>query len=92
MISSVNILSKRFSSYICLNSTNNAQRESEDEGIKHGRNWLENGNVLHKGSVPRETENEGRDENVKNEEEKLGEHVRLGLRLGDFVNNLHFTY
>jgi len=31
--------------------------------------------VLHKGSVPRETENEGRDENVKNEEEKLSEHV-----------------
>jgi len=48
--------------------------------------------VLHKGSVPRETENEGRDKNVKNEEEKLGEHVRLGLRLGDTVEDLHFTY
>jgi len=47
--------------------------------------------VLHKGSVPRETENEGRDENVKNEEEKLGEHVRLGLRLGDTVEDLHFN-
>jgi len=47
--------------------------------------------VLHKGTVPRETKNEGRDENIENEEEKLGEHIRLGFRLGDTVEDLHFT-
>jgi hypothetical protein len=44
-----------------------------------------------RGSVPRESENERRDENVENEEEKLGEHIRLGFRLGDTVDDLHFT-
>jgi len=47
--------------------------------------------VLHEGSVPRVSENEGRDENIENEEEKLGEHIRLGFRLGDTVEDLHFT-
>jgi len=47
--------------------------------------------VLHEGSVPRESENERRDENVENEEEKLSEHIRLGFRLGDTVDDLHFT-
>ena len=46
--------------------------------------------MLHKRTIPGKPENEGRDENVENKEEKLGEHVRLGLRLGDTVDNLHF--
>jgi hypothetical protein len=48
--------------------------------------------VLDKGTIPRVSENECRDENVENEEEKLSEHIRLGLRLGDTIKNLHFTY
>jgi len=45
--------------------------------------------VLHKGTIPRVSENECRDKNVKNEEKKFGEHIRLGLRLGDTIKNLH---
>jgi hypothetical protein len=52
---------------------------------------LRDGDVLHKGSVPRKSEDKGRDENVENEEEKLSEHIRLGFRLGDTVKDLHFT-
>ena len=45
--------------------------------------------MLDKGTVPCVSKNEGRNENVKNEEEKLSEHIRLGLRLGDTIKNLH---
>jgi len=48
--------------------------------------------VLDKRTIPRVSENECRNENVKNEEKKLGEHIRLGFRLGDTIKNLHFTY
>jgi len=70
-----------------LKSSGNAQGDSKDESIKHGINWFENSDVLHKRSVPSKSEDESRDENVEDECEKLGEHVRLGLRLGDFLDH-----
>jgi len=47
--------------------------------------------VLDKGSIPRKSKDEGRDENIENKEEELGEHIRLSFRLGDTVKDLHFT-
>jgi hypothetical protein len=47
--------------------------------------------VLHKRTVPRESEHKGRDKNVKDKQEELSEHIRLGLGLSDFVYDLHFT-
>ena len=44
--------------------------------------------MRNKRSVPRESEDECRDENVENKDEKLGEHVRLVLRLGNFLKHL----
>jgi len=44
--------------------------------------------VRDKGSVPRESENEGRDEHVENKDEKLGEHIRLILSLNNFLKHL----
>jgi len=46
--------------------------------------------VLNKGSVPRESEYEGRDENIENKEENLCEHIRLGFGFGDAFDDLHF--
>jgi len=72
-------------------SPNNAEGQGKNEGIKHGLNWFEDGDVLDEGSIPRISKHEGRDENVENKEEELGEHIRLGFRLGDAVEDLHFT-
>jgi len=47
--------------------------------------------VLDKVAVPCVSKHEGRDENIENEEEKFSEHIRLGFRLGDTINDLHFT-
>jgi hypothetical protein len=44
-----------------------------------------------KGSVPRKSEDEGRDENVENEDEKLTEHVRLIFGLDNFLKHLLHT-
>ena len=48
--------------------------------------------MLDEGSVPGKAQHKGRDEDIENEEEKLGEHIRLILRLDNTVDNLHFTY
>jgi len=72
-------------------SPNNAEGKGKNEGIKHGRNWLEDSDVLDEGAIPRISENKCRDENIENEEENFGDHVRLGLRLGDTFDDLHFT-
>jgi hypothetical protein len=77
--------------YILNLTSHNAERQGKDESIKHGRDWLEDGNVLDKGSIPCISKHEGRDENVENKEEELGEHIRLSFRLGDTVKDLHFT-
>jgi len=47
--------------------------------------------MLNKGSVPSESEYEGRDENIEDKEEKLREHIRLVFRFGQTFDNLHFT-
>jgi len=44
--------------------------------------------VRNEGTVPRESEDEGRDENVENKDEKLGEHIRLVFSLDDFLEHL----
>jgi len=44
--------------------------------------------VGHEGTVPRESENEGRDEHVENKDEKLGEHIRLIFSLNNFLKHL----
>jgi len=44
--------------------------------------------VLHEGAVPHETEEESADENVKHEDEELGEHFGFGLSLGNFLDHL----
>jgi len=45
--------------------------------------------VLHEGAVPSESNHERADKNAEYKDEKLDEHIRLGLGLGDFFN--HFT-
>jgi len=47
--------------------------------------------VLDEGAIPCESENKCRDENVENKEEELSEHIRLSFRLGDTLDDLHFT-
>jgi len=44
--------------------------------------------VRGKGSVPRESENEGRDEHVENKDEKLSEHIRFIFGLNNFLEHL----
>jgi len=44
--------------------------------------------VRGKGLVPRESQNEGRDEHVENKAEKLGEHIRFILSLNNFLKHL----
>jgi len=45
--------------------------------------------VWNERSVPSKSEDESRDENVEDEDEKLGEHVGLGLRLSDFLDHFY---
>jgi hypothetical protein len=70
-----------------LKTSNNVQRQREDESIKHRLKWLENSDMWHKRLVPRESDNESRYENIEDEDEKLGEHVRLRLRFGNFLDH-----
>jgi len=44
--------------------------------------------VLHEGAVPHEAKEEGADENVEYEDEKLCEHVRLVASLRNFLDHL----
>jgi len=39
-------------------------------------------------SVPRNAENESRDENIEDKHEKLGEHIGLVFSLGNFLEHL----
>ena len=43
--------------------------------------------MLDERSVPSKSENESCDKDVKDEDKKLGEHVGLGLRLGNFLEH-----
>jgi len=45
--------------------------------------------VLDKGAIPCESKDEGRNKNVEDEEEKLREHIRFVLRLGDFLDHFY---
>jgi len=47
--------------------------------------------VFHERPVPYETEEERADEYGKHKDEELGERVRLGLSLGNFLNHLLCT-
>jgi hypothetical protein len=71
-----------------LKTSHNVQRKGKDESIKHRLEGLEDGHVRDKGSVPRESEHEGRDEHVENKDEKLGEHIRLIFGLNNFLKHL----
>jgi len=77
--------------YVFLETTNNLEGEGEDEGVHQVVDGLENGDVLHEGAVPHETEEESADEHDKHEDEKLHERVRLVLSLGNFLNHLLCT-
>ena len=56
---------------IYLDTTHNLKGERKDERIGQVANRLEDGDVLHKGAVPHEAENEGRDEDVQKKNKNL---------------------
>ena len=76
---------------IYLDTTHDLEGNRKDEGIKEVANRLEHRDVLGKRTVPDKTKNEGTDENVKSEDEKLGNHLGSRLGVSDLVK--HFiTY
>jgi len=74
--------------FIILKTPHNIQGKGKDESIKHRLERLENCHVGYEGTVPRESEHEGRDEHVENKDEKLGEHIRLIFGLNNFLKHL----
>jgi len=65
--------------------------KGQDEGIHESVDRLKNGDVLHEGTVPHETKEEGADEKGKHEDEKLHECVGLVTSFSHFLNHLLHT-
>jgi hypothetical protein len=77
--------------YRGLDTADNHQGNGEEKGVAQVLDGLEDGDVLHKGSVPNETENKGADEKGEHEDEKLGECIRLIFGFDNFLEHLLFT-
>ena len=60
----------------------------KDERIGQVANRLEDGDVLHKGAVPHDTEKECADENSEHKGENLAEDLGPGLSFGNLLNHL----
>ena len=71
-----------------LDATDDGESQGEDESVEHGVNGLEHCDVLDKRAVQHDAENEGADEHDEDVSKKLGERVRLGLSLSNFLNHL----
>jgi len=74
-----------------LNSTDDRERDGEEEGVEESVDGFEYTDVLDQGVVPRETEHECGHENHENEEKNLGECVNRAARFGNFFNHLIHT-
>ena len=73
---------------IYLDTTHNLEGERKDERIGQVANRLEDGDVLHKGAVPYDTEKECADEHNEHKGENLGEDLGPGLSFGNLLNHL----
>ena len=71
-----------------LDATYNLKGERKDERIGQVANGLEDGDVLHEGAVPYDTEKESADEHDEYKGENLGENFGPGLSFGNLLNHL----
>lgn len=70
-----------------LNTSENGERNGEEERINEALDWLQDRDVLNQRVVPKEAKDEGADEDGDQQNQNFGEGIRSVLGLHEILNH-----
>lgn len=70
-----------------LNTSENGERNGEEERINEALDWLQDGDVLNQRVVPKEAEDKCADEDGKQQNQNFSEGIRSVLGLDKILNH-----